>query len=211
MTKGTGRQGFIFPLPHLQPLTLPRALLQIYRAPALQGLKITVPIAGVSSHPPRSQGLTDITPGHLLPWMEDSHLLLELPARSAKEENLLLAHARHGIVPHGLTKAGGFGSPSGGTNRAGWHSGHGARWLNISSYTRLLSFNLFKRKSLAQRVSPHFPQMKLGLLIHPILLVGRAAPARIPGVVGAESPRAPRCSTPPLLHHSVTAASSRKS
>lgn len=32
--------------------------------------------------------------------MEDSHLLLELPARSAKEENLLLAHAGHGIAPH---------------------------------------------------------------------------------------------------------------
>lgn len=71
------------------------------------GLKITVPIPlGVSSHPPRSQGLTDTTPGHFVPWMEDSHLLPELPARSAKEENPLLAHAWRGIVvPHGPHKS----------------------------------------------------------------------------------------------------------
>lgn len=43
-----------------------------------QGLKITIPIP--------SQLTPHTTPG-FLPWMEDSHLLLELPAHSAKEEN----------------------------------------------------------------------------------------------------------------------------
>lgn len=62
-----------------------------------------------------------------------------------------------------LTKAGG-------TNRAGWHSGHGTRWLNISPYTRLLPCNWFKGKSLAQRVSPHFSQLELGLLMQPTSL-----------------------------------------
>lgn len=102
MTKGTGRQGFIFPLPHLQSLALPRALPQIYRAAALQGLKLTVPIPFPSQlTPPTLAGMTcRHNPGAFLPWMEDSHLLLELPAHSAKEENLLLARARHGIVPH---------------------------------------------------------------------------------------------------------------
>lgn len=62
MAKGTGRQGFVFP--RLQSLALPLALLQIYRAAALQGLKITLPIPFPSQlTPPRSEGLADVTRG----------------------------------------------------------------------------------------------------------------------------------------------------
>lgn len=113
MTKGTGRQGFIFPLPHLQSLALPRALLQIYRAAALQGLKITTPIPLPSQlTPPTLRGTCRSNLGHFLPWMEDSHLLLELAARSAKQESLVLAHARHCFSCPSQKLGGGFGSPS---------------------------------------------------------------------------------------------------
>lgn len=103
--------------------------------------------------------------------MEDSHLLLELPARSAKEEKPLLAHAGHGIAPHVPHKSWWLWEPLTWDKEgkvALW------TWYKVAAHfpIHLLSFNLFKRKSLAQRVSPPFPQMKLGLLIHPILLVG---------------------------------------
>lgn len=52
------------------------------------------------AHTPTLTGTCRGHLGHFLPGTEDSHLLLELAARSAKQENLLLAHARHGIVPH---------------------------------------------------------------------------------------------------------------
>lgn len=52
------------------------------------------------AHTPTLTGTCRGHLGHFLPGTEDSHLLLELAARSAKQENLLLARARHGTPPH---------------------------------------------------------------------------------------------------------------
>lgn len=92
--------------------------------------------------------------------MEDSHLLLEQPAHSAKEENLPLAHARHGIAPYAsLQRLLALRALQAGQTGEDAAFRHGTRWLNTPHTPRghylPRQKNLFKKKkkALVQRLS----------------------------------------------------------
>ena len=135
--------------------------------------------------------------------MEDSHLLLEQPAHSAKEENLPLAHARHGTAPYTpLQRLLALRAPHAGQTGEDTTFRHGTRRLNPPHTLRghflprkkTLFLKKKSKKNLFSKDSPHSPQLKLGLLVYRPSLVGRTAPLRSSGM----DPRGGGCRSPTL-------------